>query len=336
MSDVLFEQVGRVGLIRLNRPEKLNALTQSMCQQMLEQLQGWEHDDHIKAIFIDGNGERAFCAGGDIAQIYDNGVNDIQTSMCFFDLEYTLNSRLFHCAKPTIATMHGICMGGGLGVSVHARHRIVDPGVTLAMPETGIGFYPDVGASYFLSRCPGALGVFLGLTGARIGADDAYYCGLIDCQMDRDQFDEIRLFVADFKVDIASLVAASGKRFSEAPLAAHRADIDRCFDQDSIQEVFSALAKTKGEWADRVLAQLESKSPTSLAVTLNQLRSARTMNFDQCMVMEREITRFMLAQPDFYEGVRAVVVDKDNTPNWGPAVSAPERIFAVTRDGITQ
>lgn len=327
MSDVLFDVTSRVGMIQLNRPEKLNALTESMCKAISQQLLDWEKNEQIKAIFIAAKGEKAFCAGGDVAQIYHNGTENIDASMRFFDLEYSLNSRIFHCNKPYIAMMHGICMGGGLGVSLHAQHRIVDPGVTLAMPETGIGFFPDVGASYFLSRCPGALGLYLGLTGARIGAEDAYYCGLVDSQIDQDQFDEIVLFINDFKVDIASLVEASSKRFSEAPLATHREEIDRCFEQASVADILSALAKTKGEWASQVLAQLEAKSPTSLAVTFKQLQAARSMSFDQCMAMERKIARFMLSQPDFYEGVRARVIDKEASPQWTSCLDVPEALF---------
>lgn len=327
MSDIEFTTHKKVGIITLNRPNKLNALTGEMCAALDMQLKSWAIDDNVKAVFINGEGDRAFCAGGDISMVYHNGAEQAELTKSFFETEYTMNSTIFHYKKPYIAMMHGICMGGGLGVSIHGKFRVADPDATLAMPETGIGFFPDVGGSYFLSRMPGELGTYLGLTGARIGVDDAYYCGLVDCKLARDQFEEFILFVDDFKVDITSMILSLGQKFEEAPLAEHRSTIDECFAFDSVEKIFTALAKHKSEFAEHTLAQLEQKSPTSLALTLQQLRSAKSKSFDACMKMERRLVDFILHQQDFYEGVRAAVIDKDQNPRWSPVVEIPEEIL---------
>ena len=178
-NDILFNivagNVGDLGVITLNRPTALNALTKPMCTAINKQLCAWAVDSAIKAVVIRGMGERAFCAGGDVRAIYDNGIAKISDSQDFFDNEYRMNHSLFHFPKPYIALLHGIVMGGGLGVSVHGSHRVAAENVVMAMPETGIGFYPDIGGSYFLSRCPGKTGLYLGLTGARVTARDALF-----------------------------------------------------------------------------------------------------------------------------------------------------------------
>ncbi len=315
-DDVLFERRGQMGHVTLNRPRALNALTHDMSLKLDAQLRAWAADRNIACVCITGAGDRAFCAGGDVRALYESGPGGKLTRDFYWD-EYRLNRRIHRFPKPYVALIDGIAMGGGVGVSVPGRFRVVTEKALFAMPETGIGLFPDVGGTYFLARCPGQIGLYLGLTGARLKSADLMYAALATHHVASERLPEL----------IAALegesMEATLDRFREnagrAPLATHREVIDRCFAGDRVEDIIDALAREGGEWADATRATLLQKSPTSLRVTLRQLRLGRTLDFEECMRLEfRLVQRFMSAH-DFFEGVRAVVIDKDNRPGWEPA-----------------
>ena len=316
---------GGCGVITLNRPEALNALTLDMCHAIEAALLGWLPDTSVKAVIIRGAG-RAFCAGGDIRSLYDSGLAGDDYPYRFYHDEYRLNALIHHYPKPYIALLNGIVMGGGVGVSVHGSHRVATENIRFAMPETGIGLFPDVGGSYFLSRCPGETGLFLALTGTRIGAADAVYTGIATDFVPADALDALydALIAANFAAGTtAEVVNQVIGRFSQpapdAPsLAARRDHIDRIFSGDSIDGILDVLAWESDEWAETVRQTILSKSPTSTKVAFRQIRKGATLDFDDCMQMEYRIASRFIVGADFYEGVRATVIDKDQTPRWQP------------------
>ena len=324
-DDIVFEVAGALGRVILNRPKALNALTLDMVRRLDARLIEWAADDGIAAVVIEGAGERAFCAGGDIRALYQAMRDGSDLTAEFYRAEYTNNHRVFTFPKPYIALIDGVVMGGGVGVSVHGSHRVVTENVLFAMPETGIGLFPDVGGTFFLSRMPGELGMYLGLTGARLGAADALYCGIGTHFAPRARLAEITRALAAIDPEegarratdevLAGFAAADA---GAPPLADHRAAIDRCFAGDSVEEVVGALAAEGGEWAAKTLAVLESKSPTSLKVTFRQLREGRDLDFAEAMRTEYRLSQRFCAGHDFPEGVRAAVIDKDNAPRWRP------------------
>jgi enoyl-CoA hydratase/carnithine racemase len=316
-ADILFEVEQGLARVTLNRPAALNALTLEMCLALDERLREWQADPGIRAVAIRGEGSRAFCAGGDIRRLYDEGRAGGDYPRRFYRAEYRLNARLHRFPKPYIAFLDGIVMGGGVGVSVHGRDRIATENTVFAMPETGIGLFPDVGGSYFLARCPGALGMYLGLTGARLGAADAIYCGIAQ-----------RFAPAEAWPGLAAALATDGvagalARFREIPgapvLSAHRALIDRCFAQASVENILAALAAERGEFAGETRALLETKSPTSLKLAHRQITAGRNLDFDDCMRMEWRMVNRVIEGHDFYEGTRAAIIDRDRAPRWRPA-----------------
>jgi enoyl-CoA hydratase len=308
MADILFEIRDGVARVTLNRPDALNALTLEMCLALDAKLREWQDDPGVRAVLIRGQGSRAFCAGGDIRRLYDERGGDYPRQ--FYRAEYRLNARLHRFDKPYIAFLDGIVMGGGVGVSVHGSDRIATENTMFAMPETGIGLFPDVGGSYFLSRCPGALGMYLGLTGARLGAADAIYCGIA------------RYFVAandwDALSDVVSIKEVA-KPTSTPRLASQRALVDRCFGKGSVEEILAALSAEQDTFAADALAILKTKSPTSLKIAHRQIRAGRDLSFDDCMRMEWRIVNRVIAGHNFYEGTRAAIIDKDRKPRWQPA-----------------
>lgn len=334
-SDILFTELDHLGIIMLNRPQALNALTHEMAIALYEQLEQWEAEQEIKAVTIQGKGEKAFCAGGDIRKIYDARHDKHLAIKQFFWDEYRLNHRIHHYPKPYIALLDGITMGGGVGVSIHGSHRIATELFSFAMPETGIGFFPDIGGSYFLSRCPGQTGIYLGLTGTRIKAADALYLGLIDYFVLEEKKAELLDALASTRLlgyphtAITEIIKSFSTPAETAPLINYRELIDQCFVFNTIEEIFTALRAQDNEWCTNTLKILQSKSPTSLKVTLQQLRNAATLDFDQCMQMEYRMVLRFLAGHDFYEGVRAVIVDKDQKPQWQPA-----ELSAVTQNDV--
>lgn len=316
-AEVIFEQTGGLGIITLNRPDALNALTLGMCHAIDAGLREWRDEPSIKAVAIKGAG-RAFCAGGDIRALYDLGLAKDEYPYRFYHDEYHLNVLIKHYPKPYIAMINGIVMGGGVGVSVHGAHRVVSENLRFAMPETGIGLFPDVGGSWFLSRCPGELGLYLALTGARIGAADALYCGIATDFVPSAKFDELlHALTQTDAVDAA--IAAFAQTPAESPtLEQYRARIDRIFSHDSVEEITEALLWEGDQWASQTRNSILGKSPISSKVAFRQLREGAKLDFKACMQMEYRLANRFIEGRDFYEGVRATVIDKGQTPNWQP------------------
>ena len=324
-DDLLFERAGALALVTLNRPKALNALTIEMCRRLDAQLGAWADDPAVAAVLIKGAGERAFCAGGDIVAIYQSGRGDGRMAADFFRAEYRLNRRVFHFPKPYIAVIDGITMGGGVGVSVHGSHRIASEHTLFAMPETGIGFFPDVGGSYFLPRLPGAMGLYLGLTGARLKAADSLAAGIATQVIDSTCLGDLEqaLSQADLPQDLDRVLSNFAQDPGEAPLAAQRDAIDRCFGHDGLEAIIRALETEGGgpgdKWAAKTLATLRAASPTSLRITVKQLVEGPALPFDHAMTREYRLSQACLARHDFLEGIRAAVIDKDRAPAWQPA-----------------
>ena len=315
ITDVVFEISGQLGLITLNRPEALNALTLGMCHAMEAKLREWRDDSEVKAVVITGAG-RAFCAGGDIRALYDRGLAKDAYPYNFYRDEYRLNALIKDYNKPYIALLNGIVMGGGVGVSVHGSHRIVSENLRFAMPETGIGLFPDVGGSYFLSRCPGELGVFLALTGTRISAADALYCGIATHYVPAASFPALQSALANTRNMDDAIREYAEPPPGEPELAQHRAHIDRIFAHDRLETIITALEEEGNEWAAQIRATILGKSPVSSKVALRQLREGAQLDFHACMKMEYRLASRFIEGRDFYEGVRATVIDKDGAPKW--------------------
>jgi enoyl-CoA hydratase len=328
--EILFERRGAAGLITLNRPKALNALNLNMVSAMRAQLKIWAADPAVNCVVIRGAGERAFCAGGDIRAIAKAGLEGNSYGIDFWREEYILNSEIKHYAKPFIALIHGICMGGGIGVSVHGAYRLTDPAALFAMPETGIGFFPDIGGSFILSRAPGETGLYLGLCGAHIGLSDALYTGLATHCLPTEQWPALLETLAQGADPAAAIALAAKAAPAEAPLAGCRAEIDRLFAKASVEDILAALDGNSSPFARETAAVLGRRSPTSLKLAFREIRNGRGLAFDDCMKMEFRMASRILAGKDFYEGVRAVLNDKDNDPHWQPAM-LPE-ISAQTID----
>lgn len=324
-ESVLFETRGAIGRITLNRPKALNALTLEQIRRIDPVLRRWAADPAVAAVVIDGAGDRAFCAGGDIRALYDASIaGDEAFLVDFYQEEYILNRLIKTYPKPYVALLDGITMGGGVGLSVHGHHRVATERITFAMPETGIGFFPDVGGTYFLPRCPGEIGTYLGLTGARLKAADALYTGIATHYTLAEKLGDLLAALADIPAggDAHKAVADVLARFHQdpgpAPLAARREAIDRLFSGATVAEITGKLAADTDPWAAETLATLKTKSPTAVAATLEQLRRGKTLDFDDAMRLELTLGVHMALAPDFREGVRSVIVDKDNAPKWQP------------------
>lgn len=328
-SDIVFTELnaknGLIGHILLQRPQALNALSMTMCRAIDEHLVEWENNEAIKAVIIQGEGDRAFCAGGDVRWVYEEGRKDPERAFDFFRQEYAMNARLFHFTKPYIALLHGITMGGGLGVSVHGSHRVGAESLVLAMPETGIGFYPDIGASYFLPRCSGKWGWYLALTGDKIAAKDALYLGLIDFVIDQHDFSSVveQLTQIHFNSDAHSQVSECLKKWQlplqPSALSADQLEVDHYFSKNQVELILKSALEATTPRAEKIVSLLQNKSPTSLKLSLALLNRNAHHDFDTCMSRELKLTRRFLELPDFYEGVRAAVVDKDRNPRWQPS-----------------
>ncbi|WP_430475440.1 enoyl-CoA hydratase/isomerase family protein [Thalassospira lucentensis] len=322
-SPVLFSQQGGVGRIVLNRPRALNALDLVMVDMMMAQLISWETDPSIKIVTIEGAGEKAFCAGGDIRGLYDaRKVDDDEMLDAFYRREYHLNHYIAKYPKPYIALMDGITMGGGVGVSIHGRFKVVTERTLFAMPETGIGFFPDVGGGYFLPRCPGKIGMYLGLTGARIKAADCLYAGLATHGVKSDDLDALKTALADAPFDqdaetvVESILDQHSTAFDDAPLAAIRDEIDRAFAGESVVAIFEALEREGDGFGSQTRDILIGKSPNALCVSFDQIRQGREMSLADVLNMEFRLSQRMVCKPDLFEGVRAVIIDKDHAPKW--------------------
>jgi len=295
-----------------------------MCAALDLKLQEWERDPGVKAVVLRGEGEKAFCAGGDVRHIRSVGKTHPHEARAFFWDEYRMNARIHRFPKPYISLLDGISMGGGVGISAPGSHRIATPKTLFAMPETGIGMFPDVGGSYLLSRMPGALGMYLGLTGARLHAADAVYVGYAQACVPSERLDELvaALAEADFGSDAKAEATKVIERFAMPPgqphLAAHRTVIDRIFSLDSVEQIVAALMAEGSAFAKDAAEKIGRDSPISLKITHRQIRNGAAQHFGECMRMEWRMVNRVVAGDDFYEGVGAVLVDKGRTPVWNP------------------
>lgn len=320
MDEILFESKGGVGLVTLNRPQALNALTLDMVRSLDARLRDWAGDSAVRCVVIRGAGDRAFCAGGDIRALYDSGRTEGDTLTAdFYREEYRLNRLIKRYPKPYVALIDGVAMGGGVGVSVHGSHRVATERTLFAMPETGIGLFPDVGGSYFLPRCRGRIGFYLGLTGARIKAADCMYAGIATHHVPAKDLDALVEALRQGAVDVTATIADFGAPVDRASLAEHSAAIERCFSVPTVEAIQAALEADGSAWSTNARAAMGEKSPLCQKVALRQLQRGGALDFEGCMVMEFRLSQRAMAAPDFYEGVRAAVIDKDRAPKWQPA-----------------
>jgi len=338
--EVLCRIESGVGRITLNRPKALHALTLGMCEAMIDALQAWKVDDAVRCVLIDHSGERGFCAGGDIRMLAESGAGDGKAARLFFHTEYRLNHLLFVYPKPVVAVMDGVTMGGGVGLSMPASVRIATERTTFAMPETGIGLFPDVGGGWFLPRLPGRAGLWLALTGARIKAADCCALGIATHFMPSEKIDAFKAALLEHPDAVAGALAPYVDGAGRGPIEAYQADIANLFGRGSVEAILRALKRDGGEWARDQLAILATKSPQTLKVAFRQLEHGhRFRDFADNMVMEYRIAARVVQMHDFLEGVRAVIIDKDNAPRWSPSrVDLVEddmidRIFAVLPPG---
>ncbi len=327
-SEILFEVKDGLGIMTLNRPKVLNSLSYGIILEMERVMPQWEKDPAIKAVVLRGAGDRAFCAGGDVAGLYREMRDDPKGTLRrdFFRDEYIVNRRIYRYAKPWISLIDGIDMGGGVGLSVHGSHSVASEKFLFAMPETTIGLFPDVGGGYFLTRLQGALGTFLALTSHRLKAADALWAGIVDAYVPTARMNDLQaaLGAADLsgpdanrKVD--KVIAKFAEDTDPPTLPAMMQDIDRCFSAESVPEIVAKLKKQGGEWADKQLAALMKLSPIAMAITLEQLKRCANRSFEDSMTIEYRMSqRCMQKGHDFFEGVRALLIDKDQKPKFNP------------------
>jgi enoyl-CoA hydratase len=334
-EEIRLDRTGGVAILTINRPGALNALTLANYRRMAPALDGWAKDPVVHAVVVCGAGGRAFCAGGDVRAVYEAGrgiAGDPELPAVFFREEYELIWEIHRFPKPYVAIIDGITMGGGAGISVNGAYRVTTEHTLFAMPETGIGLFPDVGATRFLNRCPGRIGRYLGLTGARMHAADTLYCGFATHFLPRRQVAELVAALGrtawgtgNERRQIDALLARFAADPGPAPLASLRPAVDRCFAADSVEAILAALAAEAAAggvhagWAAETRAGLLTKSPTSLKVTLRQLTIGTGYDLDAALRLEYRLTQHMMAGHDFYEGVRAALIDNDPIPRWRPA-----------------
>jgi len=316
-QSVIARRDGRAGRILLNRPKALNALDLEMIRSLTRMLTDWHDDPHVHVVVIEGAGDRAFCAGGDIRALRDAQLSGNRPAAdAFFSEEYALNRMIATYPKPYVALIDGICMGGGIGVSVHAPYRVASEHAMFAMPETAIGFFPDIGATFFLPRLPGRIGAYLGLTGARMQGADAVHAGLATQFTPRAQLVALSKALAQ---DGAGALAEYAGALPAFSLAAHRATLDHCFGADTVPEIVRRLEADGSEWAKRTLDMLRGVSPSALCWTLKALQRGADLTLPRALDAEFALTQTTMRHVDFAEGVRAMVVDKDRQPRWQPA-----------------
>jgi len=314
-----------VGRLRLNRPKAIHALTLNMCEIMLEALIGWRDDPAVRLVLIDHAEGRGFCAGGDIRAIWESGRTDGSYARHFFFEEYRLNHLLFTYAKPIVAIMDGITMGGGVGISQPARYRVATERTMFAMPETGIGLFPDVGGGWYLSRLPGRAGEYLALTGARLNGAECKALGLATHYVPSEAIEDLKAKILAAPQDVDTLLDQASAVPPEAPIVAQADTIDRLFASDRYEDILAALRTDGSEWATKQIAILATKSPQTCKVSLRQLAEGREyVDFADEMRSEYRIACHVCQRNDFIEGVRALIVDKDNQPKWDPAT--PEEV----------
>lgn len=320
-EDVLFEIQGRAGIITLNRPKALNALTRAMCVAIHDQLKAWEADPAVKLVIIRGAGDRAFCAGGDVVSMHRAGRAGSDEYEGFFFDEYRADYLTSTFSKPYVALVDGIVMGGGVGLSVHGPYRVATEKTLFAMPETGIGLIPDVGGTYLLGHMPGQLGVYLGLLGERLKAADCLYAGIATHYVPSEQIEALTRALVEEDAAVEDVLARFHTDPGAAPLASVRAQIDRHFAGDTVEEIVESLG-SGDDWAVGVKDRLLALSPTSLKLTLRAVRAGASLDLAGCLRQEYRIVCQIKQGHDFYEGVRAQLIDKDRNPKWNPATLA--------------
>lgn len=332
-TNVLATVRNHVGHLTLNRPAGLNALTLPMVRQLQQQLDAWAVDPQVHAVVLRGEGPKGFCAGGDIRSLHDSFKAGDSLHRDFFVEEYALDLCIHHYRKPIVALMDGFTLGGGMGLAQGAELRVVTERSRLAMPETGIGYFPDVGGSYFLSRIPGELGTYLGVSGVQIQAADALYCGLADWHVDSARLSTLDERLNTLKwsehplKDLQGVLTRLGTQtLDNPPLAALRPAIDHFFALPDVASIIEQLrAVTVGdshEWALKTADLLATRSPLAMAVTLEMLRRGRHLSLEDCFAMELHLDRQWFEHGDLIEGVRALIIDKDKQPRWNPATVA--------------
>ncbi len=327
-GDIIVRELGALRRVTLNRPKALNAVTLDMAVTMAGLLRSWAQDPAVGAILLDGAGERAFCAGGDIRALYDAAKSGGDLPEKFWATEYRLNVTIARYPKPVIAIMDGLVMGGGVGLAAHAAHRVVTERSAVAMPEVGIGFFPDVGASFVLARSPGYTGTHLALTGSRVGAADAIYSGLADIHITAARLAELPAALADCRNGEAvhARLAAMSVAAPPGQLPDARTWIDRCYAADAVEDIVARLRGCDTETARAALATMQKASPTSLKIALRNVRSALSFRrVEESFQQDYRIALACVAGHDFIEGIRATIVDKDRNPAW-----RPDRLEAVT------
>ncbi len=314
---IRFAREGRLGLVTLDRQGALNALTHDMVRAMSRQLVAWKDDPAVAVVVVTAAPGRAFCAGGDIRAVVERvRTAGVAATVPFFHDEYRLNWRIARYPKPYLALIDGVTMGGGVGISIHGRFRVATERTVFAMPETGIGFFPDVGGTWFLPRCPGETGLHLGLSGARADGGDCLALGLATHYLPRDALPVLISELAEGREPDAALAARAAPAPASA-IAAQRACIDACLAGDTLADVLAALEAEPTGWGRARLAELETKSPLALRLTFAQLRRGRVLaSLEEALRLEYRMVHRVLALPDFAEGVRALIVDKDRRPRW--------------------
>ena len=321
-ADIIFEQNNRCGVVTLNRPKALNAMTYDMFAALGDNYKKWADDPHIYGVIMQSAGGRAFCSGGDIKALYDWWrAGDIATILKLYGTEYQHNWTLERFTKPHVALIDGIVMGGGVGVSIYGTHRVAGDNYRFAMPEVGIGFFPDVGATYFLSRLAGKTGLYLALTGRAIGPADAYYLELVTHCIPSSHCAAIAEALSDAE-PVDALLEGLHQDPGPSDIAARQAEIDRLFSGSSVEEVLASLDGETGaqkNWAREIAAEIRTKSPTGLKVAFQQMKRGPELGLDDALRLEYAIARRFMEGSEFFEGIRAAIVDKDQQPAWSPA-----------------
>jgi len=328
-QEVLFYEMpgheGNLGVITLNRPQVLNSLNPAMIHAMYGNLQRWAIDNSIKAVVIRAAEGRAFCAGGDLRMTYEYHQANKEAVLAFFRDEYQLNRLIFHYPKPYIALLDGITMGGGVGISIHGSHRVATDRLLFAMPETGIGFFPDVGGSYFLPRLPGYSGFYLGLMGTRLISDDCVALGIAQNKIASDSLQGLIEALAQCsfgnkpRETVTEIIAPFAVSTKSSTLLQQQSEIDECFSKLTMEEIVNALAVSSSPLCEEAALMSAKKSPTSLKVSLSALQRGKDLDFDACMRQEFRLAQHFIMGHDFREGIRAVIIDKDQTPHWQPS-----------------
>ena len=332
--EILFDRRGAGGIVTLNRPKALNALTHDMVRRLAVQLEAWKTDDAVTRVIIRANGERAFCAGGDLRGVTTRSKE--KEALVFFQDEYRLNAAIKRYPKPYVALIDGIVMGGGVGVSIHGSHRIAGEKFQFAMPEVGIGFFPDVGGTWMLPRLAGKIGTFCALTGERLKAADGVSSGVCTHHVSASRLPDLMAALCG-NVSVDATIAAFAEPVLKGEIAARKNLIDRLFAGNQIEDILTALDREAGAgsenaaWAGKIAAIVRTKSPTSLRIALEQMKRGAKWTFEECMQAEYRIVSRVLYEDDFYEGVRAAIVNKDNQPRWNPASLAAVTPVMVER-----